>query len=84
MDSVEGVRDGEGAEGNVETALWVPTQMLVGREEGRCAAKGARPKERGRDITYAEALVHRLGMMSCVGVKSSRLLVPQHLSGRSH
>lgn len=31
----------------------------------------------GGERTYAEALVHRLGMVSCVRVESPGLLVPQ-------
>lgn len=40
------------------------------------------PLEEGR--TYAEALVHRLGMVSCVRVESPGLLVPQKEPRRSH
>lgn len=82
VDSVQSVGDGEGAYGDVEAALYSCNQqtLATGRKTAPTCllAMGVIGWR-----TYAEAFVHRLGMVGSVGVVSSRLLIPQQIPGRS-
>ena len=76
--TVQGVAGGKGSDGNVETALLLRISFVsLSSNYGGIVEFGSK--------TYANTLVYRLGrVVSCVGIESSRLLVPQHMPHRGH